>query len=94
MKTNPLVDVLTPTIRKYVYAAYALAGLQLGAFAIAGWDTGKEGGVLAYLGAALGLTAASNVKPKGEAGNVDVLLLLAVLTLVGVLLLLFGVKFK
>lgn len=59
---NPLVNVLTPEIRKYVYAAFTLAGIICGALAIAGVDVGKTPDVLAYLGAALGLVAASNVK--------------------------------
>lgn len=61
---NPLQDILTPAIRKYLYAAYGLAGLALGVLTIAGVSTGKTAEVLAYLGVALGLTAASNVKPK------------------------------
>lgn len=62
---NPLQDVLTPKIRAFLYAAYALAGLVLGALSVAGVDTGKTAAVLAYVGVALGLTAASNVtKPK------------------------------
>lgn len=62
---NPLVDVLTPQIRKYLYAALFLAGVVLGALKIAGVDTGATADVLAFVGAALGLTAASNVKPEG-----------------------------
>lgn len=58
---SPLTDILTPTLRKYLYAAFALAGIVIGALAIAGVDVGKAPDVLAYVGIALGLTAASNV---------------------------------
>lgn len=61
--TNPLVNVLTPTIRKYLYAALFLGGVVLGALKILGHDTGNYPQVLAYVGAALGLTAASNASP-------------------------------
>lgn len=57
---NPLVNVLTPAVRKYLYAAYALAGVILGACSVANVDTGKAADVLAYVGVALGLTAAAN----------------------------------
>lgn len=60
---NPLVNVLTPKIRGYLYAAYVLAGIVLGACQIAGVETGKTSDVLVYVGAALGLTAASNASP-------------------------------
>jgi hypothetical protein len=62
---NPLEDILTPQVRKYLYAIYALAGLVLGALTIADVNTGKTSDILAYIGVALGLTAASNVKKKG-----------------------------
>lgn len=62
--SNPLTDVLTPTIRKYLYAALFLAGVVLGALKILGHDVGDYPEVLAYIGAALGLTAASNVTPS------------------------------
>lgn len=55
-----LTDIIPARFRKYVYAAFALAGLVTGALAIAGVDVGKTPDVLAYLGVALGLTAASN----------------------------------
>jgi hypothetical protein len=56
---NPLT-LIPAKYRKYAYAAYALAVVVAGALAIAGVDTGKATDVLAYVGAALGLTAASN----------------------------------
>lgn len=64
---NPLSQI-PPKVRQYVYLAFTVAGIALGALAVAGVDTGKAGDVLAYLGAALGITAASNVKkPKHRA---------------------------
>lgn len=57
---NLLTDIIPATGRKYVYALYALAGVIVGALAIAGVDVGKAPDVIAYLGIALGLTAASN----------------------------------
>lgn len=65
---NPLTDILTPTIRKYLYLAWTLATVVVGALNIADVDTGATVDVLAYLGAALGLTAASNVDTH-EAGE-------------------------
>ena len=58
--SNPLQDIIPAKARKYVYAVYALAGVVIGALAIAGVDVGKAPDVLAYVGIALGLTAASN----------------------------------
>lgn len=60
---NPLT-VIPAKYRQYVYLAYTLAVVVAGALAVAGVNTGKTNDVLAYLGAALGLTAASNVKPR------------------------------
>lgn len=57
---NPLT-LIPARYRKYAYAGYALAVIAVGALAIAGVETGKATDVLAYIGAALGLTAASNV---------------------------------
>lgn len=57
---NVLTDILPPKVRKYVYAAFALAGIIVGALAVAGVDVGKAPDVIAYVGIALGLTAASN----------------------------------
>lgn len=68
---NPLEDVLTPTIRKYLYAALFVAGLVLGALKLLGHDVGSYPDVLAYIGAALGLTAASNVSPSDDQPAAD-----------------------
>lgn len=61
--TNPLT-VIPAKFRKYVYAAFALAGIVVGALAVAGVDVGKAPDVITYLGIAFGLTAASNT-PDG-----------------------------
>lgn len=63
---NILTDIIPATYRKYLYALFALAGIVTGALSIAGVDVGKTPDVLAYLGAALGLVAASNVPDNGE----------------------------
>lgn len=60
---NPLTDIIPAHVRKYVYAAYALAGVVVGAMAVAGLDVGKAPDVIAYLGIALGLAAAANTSP-------------------------------
>ena len=63
---NPLTGIVSPTVRRYIYAAYALLGVALGACQVAGvvylfWaDTTVWLNVYAYVGTALGLTAASN----------------------------------
>ena len=62
MTNNPLTGVLPTKVRKYLYAAYALAGVVLGALQLAEVNTGKTPEVLAYIGIALGATAASNVR--------------------------------
>lgn len=59
---NPLTGILPTKARKYLYAAYAIAGIILGALQVAEVNTGKAPEILAYLGAALGLVAASNVR--------------------------------
>jgi hypothetical protein len=63
---NILTDVIPAHVRKYVYAAYALAGVIVGALAVAGLDVGKAPDVIAYLGIALGLTAAANTPDRGD----------------------------
>ncbi|TIC78762.1 hypothetical protein [Nocardioides sp. GY 10127] len=55
-----LTDVIPAKARKYVYLAFALAGIVVGALTVAGIDTGSAADVLTYVGVALGLTAASN----------------------------------
>lgn len=61
---NPLTDIIPARARKYVYALFGLAGVIVGALNVADVDTGKASDVLAYLGVALALTAASNTKPE------------------------------
>lgn len=59
MASNPLTDVLTPTLRKYLYALLFLAGIVYGAIQASGGDWKKA--VPAILAGLLGATAASNV---------------------------------
>lgn len=68
---NPLNDLLTPQIRKYLYAAYVLAGIVVGALAVAGVDVGKAPDVLAYLAIPFGALAASNITSVPE-DNYDI----------------------
>lgn len=56
---NPLT-ILPARWRRRFYAAFSLAGITVGALAVAGVDVGTAPDVLAYLGVALGVTAASN----------------------------------
>lgn len=64
---SPLTNILTPTVRKYLYAAFALAGIVLGVCQIVGVETGKAADVLAYLGVVFGATAASNASVTPDA---------------------------
>lgn len=71
---NPLTDILSPTLRKYLYSVYALVGVVLGGLQVGygsegpGWlDVALR--VFAYLGIALGATAASNVTPAPPASR-------------------------
>lgn len=66
---NLLTDIVPAPVRKYLYAAFALAGIVVGALNIAHVDTGAAAEVLAYIGTALGLVAASNTAPPAEAGE-------------------------
>jgi hypothetical protein len=66
-KTTPLTDALPTKVRKYLYWAYAVAGIVLGALQIAEVNTGKAPEVLAYIGIALGALAGSNVRPTPPA---------------------------
>lgn len=66
---TPLTDLLPAEYRKFLYAAYAIAGVIVGALAVAGVDVGKAPDVIAYLGIAFGAVAASNtrdVPPEDE----------------------------
>lgn len=57
---NFLTDIIPAAYRRYLYAAYALACLVVGALAVAGLDVDTARDVLAYLGIGIGATAASN----------------------------------
>lgn len=62
---NILIEIIPAHARKYVYAIYALIGLILGAWSVAetpGWLVTALA-VYAFVGTALGLTAASNTQP-------------------------------
>jgi hypothetical protein len=69
-KTNPLVNILGASTRRIIYAVYALGGLALGSIqaGIGAVDTATPDwikvalAVYAYLGIAIGATAASNAK--------------------------------
>lgn len=92
---NPLVGILSPRARKYLYALYALAGVIVGALAIADVDVQKAPDVLAYVGVALGFTAASNVPTPdtdepGGGGDAGVVGWLFVLVLAVVVLAIVG----
>lgn len=63
---NPLSDILPATVRRYVYAAYVVAGLVIGALAVAGVDVGKAPDVMAYLAIPIGALAASNTSGASE----------------------------
>jgi hypothetical protein len=65
---NPLTDIIPEKARKYVYAAYALAGTIVGALVVAGVNVHHAPEVLTFLGVALGATAASNTatRPAGR----------------------------
>lgn len=92
---SPLTGIFTPKVRRYVYAAYALAGLVLGCLQIAEVNTGKTPEVLAYIGIALGATAASNApsperKVDDQRGQGTLLYVLGVVVLVLLILWLVG----
>ena len=68
-----LHDILTPEVRKPIYAIYALLGLVIGATQVA-YSAAEAGqptwltvtlAVFAFVGTALGFTAASNT-PTGR----------------------------
>jgi hypothetical protein len=94
-----LTDIIPAAWRKPIYAVYAVVGVVLGAWQIAqspapGWLITALT-VYGFVGGALGVTAASNVHvaKRREDGAADVGLILLVLTLIGVVLLLFRVHF-
>lgn len=102
---NPLTGLFSPATRKALYVVFALAGIVVGA--VMAWcgatDTAQPDwvdgatAVLTYVGAALGLTAASNVptpdteEPGGTEGHSDLVTVLVVAVLVLIVLMLFGV---
>lgn len=69
--SNPLVDIVPAAVRKIAYAVYATVGLILGCIQVG--ISAAGGGqpvwfnvslaVFAFLGGALGFTAASNTQP-------------------------------
>lgn len=63
---NILTDIIPASARKYLYALYTLAIVVTGALAVAGVDVHKAPDVLAYVGGALGLVAASNVPDNSD----------------------------
>lgn len=67
--SNPLTDIIPAAWRKYLYAAFGLASLVVGALIVAGVDVGAASDVLVYVGAALGLTAASNTGSSDADGD-------------------------
>lgn len=92
---NPLTGLFTPAIRKALYALYGAAGLVVGAIQAycassdahqPSWINGATA-VLAYVGVALGFTAASNVptpdtdEPGGGDAGVVGWIVLAVIVL-------------
>lgn len=107
---NPLTGLFSPATRKAMYVVFALAGLAVGAVmawcgatdqAQPDWVDGATA-VLTYVGAGLGLTAASNVptpdtdepggQPEGDVrGAIDLGTALLVAVLLLVLLALLGV---
>lgn len=66
---NPLIDILNPQTRKTVYAAYALIGLIVGCIQVGFGSVNASTpnwlkitlAIYAFLGTAIGATAASNV---------------------------------
>lgn len=73
---NPLTTI-PPKVRQGLYLAYALVGLVLGGFQVAGLETIGDAkvvtclAVLAYVGTALGFTAASNMPSYTDVAEGD-----------------------
>lgn len=57
------LTLIPASVRKYVYAAYAVAVVIIGGLDVAHVGLGHTHDVLAYIGGVLGVTAASNVTP-------------------------------
>jgi len=71
---NPLIGFLTPNLRQRIYVVYASIGLVLGAIQV-GLSAAAQShptwltvslAVFAFIGTALGATAASNVQAAKE----------------------------
>lgn len=62
--SNPITDLIPPKGRKWLNGAYASAALVVGALAVAGVDVHKAPDVLVYVGGALALSSASNVRTR------------------------------
>ena len=93
---NPLTDIIPAAARKYVYLIAAAALFIYGIWQASAGDI--RAFVIALVSALVSGLAASNVSataslPQDEAGQADVGLALLVGTFVGVLLLLFGIRF-
>ncbi|MEP7091205.1 MAG: hypothetical protein ABI776_13990 [Nocardioidaceae bacterium] len=71
MPTNPLTGILSPSARKSAYAVYAAIGLLVGCIQVGygSLDAATPAwlkvtlAIYAFIGTAIGATAASNVKP-------------------------------
>lgn len=78
--SNTLTNIVSPQTRKIVYAVFAVVGLLLGSLQV--WFATVEGtqpdaltgalAVFAFLGTALGSTAASNTDPYGYDDDGDI----------------------
>lgn len=76
-KDNVLVDLFGAQVRKIIYAVYALIGVVLGSVQV--WTAAVDSAmptwlkgalaVYAYVGGAIGLTAAANARDKGARGR-------------------------
>ena len=69
--SNPLVDIIPASARKYLYAAFAAACLVVGALNVAEVNVGHAPQVLSYVGIAIGATAASNISAAPQRGYGD-----------------------
>jgi TRAP-type C4-dicarboxylate transport system permease small subunit len=91
MPTNPLTEILPTKARKILYAVLFVAALGFAAWQAADGDwTAFAGGLITAL---FGATAASNTGTSSEDGGGDLGFMLLVLAVVGIGLLLLGVKF-
>ena len=94
---NPLTDIIPAAARKYVYLIAAAALFVYGIWQASAGDI--RAFVIALVSALVSGLAASNVGkptaslPQDEAGQADVGLGLLVAILLGVVLLLFGIRF-